>query len=115
MSPFFVILVGFVIVGVCNLVVWAISEEFFNALISKYPHLKDSFPRPPWWMNNRYGPIRPSKMSYLKTREFSKLPEPELRELGGKALRALRIYQVIFFIYICSFFLYVFFSPKHAP
>ena len=109
MPTFFaVFLIGFGIVGVCNFVTLRVTDRFFNALFSKYPDLRESFPRPSLF--TQYGPIFPSKMSYLNAKQFNKLPEPELRELGWKALHFLNVYKAVFFAFFCGFALYAFVS-----
>ena len=108
-----VFLIGFCVVGASNLIVLGVTDKFFNALVSAHPHLKDSFQRPPF--PTQYGPIFPSKMSYLNAREFDKLSQPELRELGRRALRALNIHKALFFTVFFGGLSYVLFSSSRAP
>ena len=79
---------------------WIISERFFRALVAKHPELADSFPRP--MMFTRYGPILPSRMSYLKERRFNELPEADLKQQGRLSLNLLTAHAVLFTTFILS-------------
>lgn len=72
--------------------VWIASHRFFSALAVKHPEL--SFSRPRW--DTSYGPIRPSKVSYLTQKKFLQLDDPELRRLGRVALALIYAYAVVF-------------------
>jgi hypothetical protein len=91
------LLVG-VIDGVMS--VYLTAEDFFDRLVLAHPELANSFPIP--GLNAEYGPIRPSYMEYLKTKQHLQLPEPELRRAGARVLNMLYLYAVIFTLFVLS-------------
>lgn len=70
------------------------ARDFFARLVSHHRELSESFPKPGF--NTRYGPIRPSHMSYLKARLHLQLPEPELQRAGARVLSLLYAHAVLF-------------------
>ena len=71
-----------------------VSKKFFERLIALHPEFADSFPSPSF--GTRYGPILPSKMTYLKMGRYKELPEPGLRQLGSLAYKLLVAYVAAF-------------------
>ena len=76
------------------------AAEFFDQLVIRHPELAGAFPRPSVF--TRYGPIRPSYMSYLKSKLHLQLPEPELRRAGARVLTFLYVHAVLFVALVLS-------------
>lgn len=80
------------------LIIYFAANSFFERLIILHPELSGAFPKPSF--NTRYGPIRPSYMSYLKSRKHLLLPEPELRAEGNRLLHLLYAHAAIFMTFV---------------
>jgi hypothetical protein len=90
-----------VLLAVVTFATVRVSKRFFQQLIEQYPELANSFPRP--MMGTRYGPLRPSKMDYLKEKRFKDLSDPALRQLGQLSLTLLTVHAVAFTTFlICT-------------
>jgi hypothetical protein len=91
------LLIGAIGTGIATYVA---AEDFFKTLVRVHPELADAFPRPGF--NTRYGPIRPSQMNYLRTKQHLRLPEPALQKSGAAVLKLLNIYAVAFTTFALS-------------
>jgi hypothetical protein len=74
------------------------SREFFDALVGREPGLVESLGPPS--VSTRYGPIYPSRMSYLKEKRFESLSEVSLRDEGRWLRRLLTLDAIAFVVFI---------------